>query len=141
MPRTCTVCAHPDREAIDRALVESTPKRRIAAQHGLAETAVRRHQGAHLPVAVVQAQAAREVRSASELYAELERLYAETVAALERARVEKDLRAIASLVRAGREVLLLLGVALERGQHGEPQAITYSWSGCPHHGPGECEHA
>jgi hypothetical protein len=47
----------------------------MAAQHGLSKQALRRHEAAHLPVAVVRAQAAREVRSAADLYGEIERLF------------------------------------------------------------------
>jgi hypothetical protein len=35
MPMTCTVCAHPERKAIDKALVAGAAKRRIAADYGL----------------------------------------------------------------------------------------------------------
>jgi len=36
------------------------PNRRIAAQYGLTEAAMRRHKAAHLPVAVVASEEARE---------------------------------------------------------------------------------
>lgn len=43
MARTCTICAHPDREAIDKALLEGKlSNRRIAAQCAVTENALRR---------------------------------------------------------------------------------------------------
>jgi hypothetical protein len=65
--RACTVCVHPSREAIDRAPVQSTPKRRIAAQYGLVESAVRRHAAAHLPAKLVLAAEAAEATEADDL--------------------------------------------------------------------------
>jgi hypothetical protein len=43
MPRLCTVCHHPDRSAIDRAVVSQSPNRQIASLHGVSEAAIRRH--------------------------------------------------------------------------------------------------
>jgi predicted Zn-ribbon and HTH transcriptional regulator len=65
MPRVCTICTHAERDAIDRALIESTPKRRIAAQHGLVESAVRRHAEKHLPGVLVLAEAGEVMRAGS----------------------------------------------------------------------------
>lgn len=48
MPRVCTVCSHPERQAIDAALIQSTPNRRIAARYTLNEGSVRRHAASHL---------------------------------------------------------------------------------------------
>ena len=45
MPRTCTVCTHLKREAIDQALVSGEPFRHIAAQTGTSTGALQRHEG------------------------------------------------------------------------------------------------
>jgi len=72
MPRVCTVCTHPEREAIDLALAgKDASKRRIAAQYGVSETAIRRHRGDHLPGAVTKSQEAREDLHAINVVAEL----------------------------------------------------------------------
>ncbi len=53
--RKCTVCTHPDREAIDKALVaQSAAIRRIAPQYGVSERSLRRHKAKHLAVAVAR---------------------------------------------------------------------------------------
>lgn len=71
MPRTCTICGHPQRHPIEKAIVGGTPNRRIATQYGLSEAAVRRHAAEHLPVALVQAQGAEQVRQALDVVAQL----------------------------------------------------------------------
>jgi transposase-like protein len=53
MPRTCTICSHPDRDAVEHAIVSGGSIRRIAAQFGLTPTSVRRHMANHLPAAAV----------------------------------------------------------------------------------------
>src|SRR4051812_26883739 len=57
MPRVCTVCQHPDRAAIDQALVSGTPIPRIAALHRVSEDALARHKTGHLPATVREGQA------------------------------------------------------------------------------------
>jgi hypothetical protein len=69
MSRVCTICSHEQSDAIDRALVLGLPNRRIAAQHGTTEQAVRRHKDKHLPTLLAESQ--RHVR-ADTLMARLE---------------------------------------------------------------------
>lgn len=62
MARSCTVCSHHQREAIESALVAKTPNRRIAAQFAVPETSLRRHAREHLPQVLAHAaQSARPV--------------------------------------------------------------------------------
>lgn len=86
MPRACTVCTHAERNAIDRALVEATPKRRIAAQHRLEESAVRRHAEKHLSGVLVLAAEAGEVTRADSLLERARWAHAQAVDVLEQAR-------------------------------------------------------
>jgi len=90
MSRTCTVCTHRDRHAIDAALVAGTPNRRIAAQLDLSEAAVRRHAAEHLPASLVAAAGADEVRQALDVLAQLKQINASSVAILAEARRAKD---------------------------------------------------
>lgn len=56
MARLCTVCTHPERQAIDAALVEHrVGYRRVAVRYGLAPTSVRRHQTTHLSAKLQEA--------------------------------------------------------------------------------------
>ena len=76
MPQACTVCTHPERRAIDKALATRyLVNRRIAAQHRLAGSSVRRHAANHLPAAMVKAAEAEDVAHAIGVMAELRRCF------------------------------------------------------------------
>ncbi len=46
----CTICASPDRAAIDRALVGGTSAAQVAARFGVNESSVKRHRRSHTPI-------------------------------------------------------------------------------------------
>ena len=74
MPRTCTICTHPDRLAIDVMLVNGQPFRNIAVRCGTSVSALTRHKAEHRPAAMTQAHAAEEVARADNLLDQLRRL-------------------------------------------------------------------
>jgi hypothetical protein len=68
MPRICSSCMHPQREAIDKALVAGTPLPRITALYReTSEDALFRHKAAHLPAMLAQAQQDRQRAHAADL--------------------------------------------------------------------------
>lgn len=69
MPLTCTICRHPEREAIDADLVAGTPYRHIAARTGTSTGALQRHKTACLSATLVKATEAAEVVHADALLA------------------------------------------------------------------------
>jgi hypothetical protein len=71
MPRTCTICAHPQRPAIDKALVGSGTFRNIALCFETSETALFRHKAQHLRPLLAQAQQ-REARRGDVLGAQVQ---------------------------------------------------------------------
>jgi hypothetical protein len=75
MPRTCTICRHPEREAIDRALVRSEPYRHIAAQYGVSTTALQRHKLGDLFDTLAASQRARDEAASVDLMAEVGRMF------------------------------------------------------------------
>jgi hypothetical protein len=54
MPRRCTICAHPTRDAIDQALVAGQSLRDIAGHYHLSKSALARHKDSHAPPALIQ---------------------------------------------------------------------------------------
>lgn len=48
MPRHCTVCAHPDREALEESLLTTETRRAIGRRFAVHEDAVGRHAANHL---------------------------------------------------------------------------------------------
>jgi hypothetical protein len=112
MPRSCTVCEHPDREAIDRALVGDSSNLSVSSLFGVSESAVRRHKTNHLPAKLVMAQAAEEVAQADDLLAQIQDLQRHTLAILEAAETTKQHRTALSAIREARSNLELLAKLL-----------------------------
>jgi hypothetical protein len=94
MPRLCSVCTHPDRTAIDEALLlRADSNRRVASQYGLTERAIRAHLANHLTaqlreVAATNAEA--DVRQAIDVIAQLRTINEAAVEVLQRARKDED---------------------------------------------------
>ena len=110
MPRTCTVCSHPERREIDRTLVSrSASYRDIAGQYSVSKTAVSRHTKEHLPDLLAKAYAAEEVTRADELLMDVRRLQARTLRALLWAEGAADWTTMLRAVREARENVRLLG--------------------------------
>jgi hypothetical protein len=112
VPRSCTICEHPDREGIDRALVGDSSNLSVSSLFGVSESAVRRHKANHLPARLVMAQAAEEVAQADDLLGQMQDLQRRTLAVLEAAEVSKQHRTALSAIREARSNLELLAKLL-----------------------------
>ncbi len=112
MPRSCTVCEHPERERIDKALVGDASNRSVASLYDVSEAAVRRHKANHLPAKLVMAQAAEEVAQADDLLGQVQDLQKRTLAILEAAEGTKQHRTALSAIREARSNLELLAKLL-----------------------------
>jgi len=75
MPRVCKTCLHPDREAIDRALVSGEAIRGLSALYRVSEDALGRHKEKHMPVSLTTAQEAKEEAHALNVMEELKRCF------------------------------------------------------------------
>lgn len=99
MPMRCSVCRHPEREAIDAALVAGEPFRNIAQRHGLDHTAIFRHNQEHLPEAMVRAQAAQATAHGDNLLAQLEALSTDARRIRDKAESAGDLKTALAGIR------------------------------------------
>jgi hypothetical protein len=72
MARRCTICHHPDRAEIEKAMVQSEPVRDIAARFGTSASAVQRHKTSHLAAQLAKAYESDLVTPATELAREAE---------------------------------------------------------------------
>ena len=119
MPRTCTICRHPNRTEIDSALIGSGPLRTVADHYGLSKTSLIRHRAKCLPMHLLRAKDDSDLQSASALVKELRELARKTGEVLTRAMSEKNgdlaLKAIARLERQLELKARLLGELEERG--------------------------
>lgn len=119
MARTCTICTHPERQAIDQALVAGTPKRDVSALFRVSEDAMTRHAAAHLPQALSKAQEAKEVAQGDDLLGQLKDLQGRTLGILTQAEEAKDLRtALQAVGQARGNLELLAKVTGELAQEG-----------------------
>ncbi len=120
MPRTCTVCTHPDKDAIDAVLVGGASVRGTASVYDVSEASLRRHKSSHLPASLVLAQEAQDVAQADDLLEGVRGLQSRTLSILDKAENAGDLRTALGAVREARgnvELLAkLLGELDERPQ-------------------------
>ena len=109
VPRSCTVCEHPEREAIDRALVGDASNRSVASLYDVSEAAVRRHKANHLPARLVMAAEAAE---AGNLLSQVQDLQGCALAILDKAEGTGNLRTALGAIREARGNLELLAKPL-----------------------------
>ncbi len=108
MPRSCTVCEHPEREAIDRALVGGASNRSAASLYDVSEAAVRRHKTNHIPSTLAKAEEAKEAGRAGDLLGQVRALQGKTLGILLRAEGSGDLRTALGAIREARGNVELL---------------------------------
>jgi hypothetical protein len=108
MPRSCTVCEHPERVEIDRALVGDASNRSLASLYDVSEAAVRRHKANHLPARLVMAQAAEEVAQADTLLEQVRDLQQRTLTILEASEESQQHRTALAAIREARSNLEML---------------------------------
>ena len=109
MGRSCSICQHETRDAIDSSLIHGEPLRSIAGRHGLSATALHRHKTAHLPTALARAQEADEIVRGQSLLEEVEVLMARTDTIYAQSVAGGDMRLALSAIREKRGCLELLG--------------------------------
>lgn len=103
MTRFCTACQSERRQELDLALLaHSASYRRIAAQFGLSEASLRRHEQTHLRQAMEQSKEWRMLANSESLIAEMNRLHEYVDGVLQRGVTNNDDRLILMAVREGR---------------------------------------
>ncbi len=109
---TCTICRHPDREPIERALLTGESLRNIAQRTGTSAAALFRHKRNHLPGTLAQAHLAGEVDRADSLLDDVgaragraERLYLVAEGILERGARARDLKTALAAVNTAVDVM------------------------------------
>ena len=99
MPRTCTICASPQHQAIDQTLVAGSLYRAVAERFAANPPSVYRHQQGHLPATMLKAREAHEVSQADGLLAQLQSLQQKALEILARAEGTGDLRSALAALR------------------------------------------
>lgn len=89
MPRTCTICTHEQRPAIDAELLNETPLRDMARRYATSKDALARHRD-HLPRQLVKAQEQEDVSQAIDVVRQLKAINGATLAILKEAQADKN---------------------------------------------------
>lgn len=110
MPRSCTICTHEDRDAIDSALVGGESSASIAGRYRtIDERAIRRHRSNHIPAALMKAHEADEVAHGDDLLDQVRDLQARALSILDKAEDSGELSTALRAIREARGNLELLG--------------------------------
>jgi len=105
--RICTVCSHPEHEAINQSILGGESNRRIATQFGITESAIRRHKP-HIPQTMAKAQDAAEAAHADDLLWQVKDLQCRALDILKQAENGGDLKTALTAIREARANLELL---------------------------------
>ena len=108
MPRTCTICSHADKEAINNELVNGTAYRHIATHFDTSTGALQRHKNEHIPASLAQAKEAEDVAQADDLLGQVMALQAKALSILAKAEQGDDLRTALMAVREARATMELV---------------------------------
>jgi len=127
MPRTCTICTHPERAVIDAAIVRGeTGIRDIAGRFGISKSALDRHRKEHLPAHLLKAKDAAAVADADDLLRQAGALRSKAISLLMKAEAAGDLRAALAGVREARGCIELLARLLGEIRDGPIVNVTIS---------------
>jgi hypothetical protein len=125
MTRTCTVCTHPDRESIDKALLTGESLRNIAKRFDIGPSAVFRHKE-HIPVELVKANEAIAMAHSQDLLEQMRDLNERTLRILRDSEATGDSRIALAAVREARgnaELLCKMIVAMETAKKADGPVI------------------
>jgi hypothetical protein len=126
VPRTCSICSHEHRDAMEDAFIAGQAKRRIASQHGVTERAVRYHMREHLPALLALARDAERAARADSLLDRMEALQSQTLAILDAP--EDQRTALAAIAQARRNLELIGEVTKELDRAGTINLeLTVEW--------------
>lgn len=108
MSRECSVCAHPEREAIDLELARARTNRDIARKWGVTKSSVHRHRQDHVPPRVVDRARTETIGRAEDILRELHELQVVARSILSKASTAGDLRAATGAIAQVRSNLELI---------------------------------
>lgn len=110
--RTCTICAHPKRQEIDKALVCNESLRSIACRTGTSHTSLARHRNKCLSTYVQKAKEIETIDRAAELVDDLKKITEVTRGLLAQAVQNRDIRTALSAIARLEKQLALRGQLL-----------------------------
>ena len=121
--RSCSVCPHPKRAAIDRELVAGTAVRAVAREYGLGRDSLMRHKQNHITPALERVVQRREARQDASLMDKLADLISRTEQMLEQPERTGNVAQFATLLRELRALHELVGRASGELKPDGPQTV------------------
>lgn len=110
MPGKCSICHHPEREEIERALLSGASIREAGKRFNVSWQAVGRHQrDGHIIAALTESKQAKEIACADSLLSEISNLKKRGLKLLSQAEEEKDIRGACAALKEVRSIFELLG--------------------------------
>lgn len=107
MARQCTICAHPQRVAIDRELIGGDAIAAIAAKYSASPDALSRHAAGHVVALLAKGEGAADLADADTLIDDVRALEARALAILDTAEAADNFRSALGAIREARELLAL----------------------------------
>jgi hypothetical protein len=124
MPRTCSVCKHPEADAINAAILRNDSFRTMASRFGMSTASLQRHKAAHIAEMLKKAKEAAEVIQAADLLESIRSLHARTLEILRSAEKEKRWETALKAIQQARNNLELLAKLDGQLKDREPGEIT-----------------
>lgn len=119
MPQQCSICIHPQRAEIDKALVAGETLRDIAGRCPVSRSALHRHKRDHLPAHLLKAAEEEDLGQAIDVVRQLKAINAACLEILQRSRADGkhsvSLRAVDRIQKQIELQAKLLGELQEQG--------------------------
>lgn len=126
MSKPCRICTHPEREAIDQAIISDVPYRSITERYGVSNGSIARHKEAgHISQALIQANEVREITRSADLLDMTMNLLNEAQDIVEESRQEGDRRtALDGIGKITNILKLLMAVNLALSERQAKTSVT-----------------
>ena len=105
--KTCFICRHSERQAIEKAIIERVPYREIGERYGFSTNAVSGHKR-HMAEKIAAGQKAIDVSAASVLLEECQAMKRKSLQLMAKAEKAKDIKTAIAALRAQKDIVELL---------------------------------
>lgn len=127
MPQACSICSHPEREAIEKALIDRISLRDIARQFEVSKDAVARHRWKCIKQDLAEVGAERDKHFVWNVLAEMQWLHEEVRSVYKEARDGKDHKASLQALGEVRQQTKLFSELLQGMEPGQAERLEQEW--------------
>lgn len=110
MVRTCTICSHPKRDEIEKAIAAGESYRSISHKYDVSYDAIKRHvKSGHIAKKIQKAKEAKDIKSGLTMLDKLQDLEVKADGAFDIAQKQKNPRGMCAAIQAKKGVIELAG--------------------------------